>query len=122
MPLTKRLISAGEHDLPAHRFDCVERVEEFFLRGLFTREEMHVVDHEQIELAHLPAEGVDAVVAQGGEEFIGEFFSGHVRPLFGGVVLDELLAQPLQQVGFAEAAIAVDEQWVVLRTREFGDV
>jgi hypothetical protein len=37
-------------------------------------------------------------------------------------MFDEALAEALQEVGFAEAAVAVDEERVVLRAGEFGDI
>ena len=43
-------------------------------------------------------------------------------PALGRVVLDELLAQALEQVRLAQPAVAVDEQRVVLRAGELGDV
>ena len=57
---------AGHDDLAAHRFDRVEGVQEFFLRRLFAAQEMHIVDDQKIELAHLPAENVQLVGLQGG--------------------------------------------------------
>ena len=60
------MIVAGHHDLPAHGFDGVEGVQEFFLRRLLAAEEMDVVDDQQIEIAHFAAEGVELVGPQGG--------------------------------------------------------
>ena len=116
------MIVAGHHDLPAHRLDGVEGVEEFLLRRLLPAEEMHVVDHEQIQIAHLPAERIELVGPKRGEEFVGEFLAGQIRPPLGRMQLDKSAAEALEQVRLAQAAVAVDEQRVVLRAGEFGDV
>ena len=113
------MVIRRHHDLPAHGFNGIERVQEFFLRCLLAAEEMHVVDDEQIEIAHFSAEGVELVLAQRLDELIGEFLAGEIGPSLGRVKLNELLAQPLEQMRLAQPAIAVDEQRVVLRAGKF---
>jgi len=112
----------GDDDLFSEGFDGVEGVEELFLGCAFAREEVDVVDDEEVEVADLAAEGVELVVAEGEEEFIGEFFAGEVDPVFCGVMVEEAFAEALEEVCFAEAAGAVDEEGVVLDAGEFGDV
>src|SRR5690242_21573631 len=53
-------------------FRSVERVEEFFLGDLLAGEEVHVVDHEQVEVAHLAAKDVELVLPHAGEELRSE--------------------------------------------------
>jgi hypothetical protein len=57
----------------------------------------------KIEVAHLATEGVELVVAQVGEELVGELFAGEIHPALGRVMLDEALAEPLEQVRFFRA-------------------
>ena len=116
------MIVAGHDDLPAHGLDGVEGVEEFLLGGLFAAEEMDIIDDQEIELAHAMAEGVELVAAKGGEKFVSEFLAGEISPSAGGVVLDEALAQAVEEMGLAQAAGAVEEEGVVLAAGEFGDV
>jgi hypothetical protein len=47
------MIVAGHHHLLAHRLDGVEGVQEFLLRRLLAAQEMHVVDDQKIQIAHL---------------------------------------------------------------------
>ena len=116
------MIVAGHHHLPAHRLDRVESVEEFLLRRFLAAQEVHVVDHQQVQIAHLPSEGVDLVAAQRSQEFVREFLAGQIRPAFGRMMRNESFAQPLKQMGFAKSASAVDEQRVVLGSRIFRDI
>ena len=50
-----RMVVRRHDDLPAHGFDCVKRVQEFFLRRLLAGQEMHVVDDQQIDAVEFSA-------------------------------------------------------------------
>src|SRR5438132_6134066 len=51
-------------------------MQEFFLRGLLAREEMHVVDEQGIAFSERFAESPQLTEAHGRQESIGEIFSG----------------------------------------------
>jgi hypothetical protein len=83
---------------------------------------MNIVDHQQIEIAHFPAEIIEFVGSQSGEKLIGEFLAREIRPSLGRMMRNELPAKALQQMCFAESASAMDEQRVVLSAGKFRDV
>ena len=86
----------------------VQHVQELVLRALFVREEVNVIDGQEIQSSKLLSEAFQIVFADGPDVFVGE--------LLGGVVPDatELSGsrshRALQQMGFANAAVAVQEQ------------
>ena len=71
-------------------------MEELFEGGLLAAEELDVVDQEDVDLA------VASV------EFVGEFLRCDVADLEGGVLDEGVVADGVQEVGFAQSAAAVD--------------
>jgi hypothetical protein len=116
---------AGEDDLFAEAFDLVEGVEELLLGGFFIAEEVDIVDDEEVGAAEAAAEEVGFVGFDGFEEFVGELLGGEVEPLFARpppVKFGEALADALEEVGFAEAAVTVEEEGVELLAGVLGDL
>ena len=111
---------AREDDLLARLVEVVERVEELFLRALLARDELDVVDQEQVDRAIARAELRRAVEANRVDELVGEALrreidDGQAREELGGLVADGV-----QQVRLAEPDAAVDEQRVVGARRQLG--
>ena len=60
------------HDLPHAFMQRIECVEELFLRALFLRDELDVVDQQHVHGAEAIAEARHAIVAQRGDHLVGE--------------------------------------------------
>ena len=56
----------------------VEGVEELFLRGFLSGDELDIVDQQHVGGAILLAERLCGVRADGGDQVVGEFFRGNV--------------------------------------------
>ena len=116
-----RIGVAGDDDLLVRLDQRVEQVEELFLRAALAAEELDVVDQQQVERAVIALEIVERLVLVGAHDV------GHVRlgmdvaDLRGRILLQDLVADRLDQVRLAEAHAAVDEQRVV-RRRMLGDL
>ncbi len=63
-----------DHDLLHALVQSIEGMEELFLRALFLRDELDVVDQQHVDGAEAIAEAGHAIVAQRGDHFVGEFF------------------------------------------------
>ena len=84
-------------------------------------EELDVVDQQDVDLAVATLEGVAAVRADGVDELVEERLRGDVTDLVVLVVVVDVVADGVQQVGLAESGRAVDEQGVVRPRRCLGD-
>ena len=87
----------------------IQHVQELILGAFFVREEVNVIDGQEVQSSQLLSEAFQVVFADGSNVFVGELLRGVVPDAteLGG-------SRPhgaLQQVGFADAAIAVQEQW-----------
>jgi hypothetical protein len=102
---------AGQDDLTAGRVQVVEGVEEFLLRLLLSSEELDIVDEESVRVAVLGAEFIHAALAGGLNVFRGELLGGDIEYLH--VRIGEGMGNGMQEMRFAEAAVTVDEQWVM---------
>ena len=102
-----------EHDLLAVLVDGVERVEELFLRPLLVRDELDVVDEQQVDAPVARPEVVDAALLDAGDELVGELLAGHVDDPLAREAGDDRVADGVHQVRLAEAHAAVQEQRVV---------
>ena len=74
---------AGGYQLSAFIHEHVHRVQEFFLRGFFSGEEMDVVDEQGIAFSERFAESAQLTEAHGRQESIGEILRGGQ---YGGAV------------------------------------
>ena len=70
---------ARHDDLLARLVQIVERVEEFLLCPLFARDELDVIDEQEVDGAIAGAELGSAVVADGVDELVGEALRGQVH-------------------------------------------
>ena len=99
-----------------------KRVEEFLLRAVFAGEELHIVDQQQVQRVVLGLqliEGLALVVFDHvGDELLGvQVQHAGVRP-----VLQQRIADGVDQMRLAKANAAVDEQRVVGDARRAGHV
>ena len=110
--VTRRHI-ARDHDLLVVVVQGVERVEERLLRLGLALQELDVVDHQDVDIAIAGLERRTAVVGDRVDEVVGELFARDVAHPDAGEQVDRVIADRVQQVGLAEARVAVDEQRVV---------
>ena len=112
---------AGDDDLLVGVVERVERVEELLLRPLLVLQELDVVDEQDVDVAVAPLEAVGLVVADRVDEVVGELLGAHVAHPGPGEQARAVVADRVQQVGLAQAGLAVDEQRVVRLGRRLGD-
>jgi hypothetical protein len=97
-------------------------MKELFLSRVLRADELDIVDEEDIALiTKVSAEGVHITLAQAGDELVHELLGGHVHDAPGGVLLEDLDADGLEQVCLAEADAAEDEERVVVLAGVVGD-
>ena len=111
----------GEHDLLVGVVEGVEGVEELLLGLDLALQELDVVDQQHVDVAVAALEPVLPVVADRVDELVGELLAGHVADLGAGVEAAHVVADGVQQVGLAQAGVAVDQQRVVGLARRLGD-
>ena len=113
--------SERQDDLLAVLVDRVERVEELLLGPLLVRDELDVVDEEQVDPAVAGAELVDLALLDRGDELVGELLARRVDDALARELGDDLVADGVHQVGLAEAHAAVQEERVVGVAGPLGD-
>ena len=91
----------------------VERVEELFLRLRLVGEELDVVHKEDVDIAVAALEVCGFVVANRVDELVGELFGADVAHLGPGEEGPRVVTDGVQEVGFSQSAIAIDEERVV---------
>ena len=95
-------------------------MEKFLLSLLLAGDELHVVHQQQRGLpVLLPKLGVFAL-ADGGHQLVGEVVALDIHDLRVGVVLLQPVGDGVEQVGLAQAGVAVDEQRVIVCARALG--
>lgn len=110
LPNVARVLVRDEGDACAGEIDGVDRVQEFSLRRGFVREEVNVVDREEINTAKSLAELFERSIADGGDVLVGELLRGDVADDLSRGVLAAATADSLQEVRLADAALAVKEE------------
>src|SRR3954447_1018336 len=98
-------------------------MEELLLGLDLRREELDVVDEQDVVPAEAPLEAVDRVAAERGDELVREGLDRRVADVQPGAARPDVVADRVQKVRLADAGRAVDEEWVVglagkLRHRE----
>jgi hypothetical protein len=111
---------AGDHDLLAGVVQRVEGVEELFLRPFLVLQELDVVDQQHVHVAVAAPEPVLLAVPDHVDEVVGELFRADVPHLDALVKALRVVPDGVQQVGLAQAGVAVDEQRVVRLRRRLG--
>jgi len=88
-------------------------VKKFFLGALFSGQELHVIQQQNIDRSVLELKFGYLVVPYGVDEFVHERFRTQVHDLERRPDLLGLIADCVHEVGFSEADSAIDEQGVV---------
>ena len=96
-------------------------MKKLFLRTFFARNELHVVDKEQIDTAVAVSKCGHFVFADGVDKIVGKRFCGDV--LYAQIAKPLLyrVTHRVHNVRFAEPGFSVNEQRVVSASRRFGD-
>ena len=112
---------AGEHDLLVRLVQRVERVEKFLLNALLARQKLDVVNQQHVGLAVFLAKPGELVVLDGVNVLVGEFFGRNIGDARALLVAGDVLADGVEQVGFAEADAAVEKKWIIGFAGSLGD-
>ena len=107
----------AQHDLLAILVDGVERVEELFLRSFLVRDELDVVDQQEVDPAVACPEVIDLALLDARDELVGELLGCGVDDALPRELGRDLVADGMHQVGLAEPDAAVQEERVVRVTR-----
>ena len=110
-----------DHDLLVGAVEGVERVEELLLEPFLALHELDVVDHQHVDLAVAALERRTRVRTDRVDELVQEDLGRDIPHLVVGVVLLDVVADRVEQVGLAEPGRPVDEQRVVRPCRRLGD-
>ncbi len=106
-----------DHDLLHALVQSVESVEELLLRPFLLRDELNVVDEQNVHGAEAIAEAGHAVVAQRGDHLVGELLCGNVADAGGWLASLYFVADGVHQVGLAHAHAAIQEERDCMRAR-----
>jgi len=117
----------AEHDLFSGLVQRVEGVEELLLDPFLPGQELDVVHQKGIHLAIPTAELGQVVVLEGVDELVGEAFAAGVDDLVAAFLLEDLVADGVEEVGLAEPDTTEEEEGIegparVLGHRERGAV
>ena len=88
-------------------------MEKLFLRPLLARDELNIVDEQDVHVAVLLPEFFHALVAHAIDEFVGKLLRrqvGHLGPRRPAL---DMVADGVQEMGLAEPHTAVDEQGII---------
>jgi len=96
-------------------------VEKLLLGPLVIGEKLDVVDGEDVGVAVAVAELVQQALLDGLDEVIDERLTGEEGDLAVRIVVSDLPARGVEEVGLAEADAAVQEDGVVGASRRFAD-
>ena len=102
----------GNDDLPVLIHQRIECVEKFFLRRVFAADELHIVDHQQIDRAELVLEVHRRAEAQGPDELVHEFFGGQIDDLAARRLHADMPGDRMHQMRLAEPDAAIEEERV----------
>ena len=99
----------------------VEGPEEFLLRLLLSRDELNVVDHQNVELAVARAEFLRRVVAYRADQVVRELFGAYVEYFSFRVCVFDMVADRVHQVRLSESDLSPYKERVVCVSGRFGD-
>ncbi len=110
-----------QDDLLAVLMDGIERMEELFLRPLLVRDELDVVDEQQVDPPVARTELVDLALLDARDELVGELLRRRIDHALARELGGDLVADGMHQVGLAKAHSAVQEERVVGVSGTLGD-
>ena len=103
----------GQHDLLVVGMQGVEGVEELLLGLLLAGDELDVVEQKQVGVAVFVAEFQVFALADGLDQLVRELLAGDIDDVDVGVPLLHLGGDGVEQVGLAQAGVAVEEERVI---------
>ena len=83
-------------------------MEELFLGGVLTADELHIINHQHVDRAKQLFERHDVFVAKRPDELVHELFSGQVDHATRRVALANMPGNRMHQMGFAQAHAAIE--------------
>ena len=107
----------GQDDLPPGLVKGIEGVKEFVLDLLLPRHKLHVVHEKQVRLPVLGPEFAAPVGPDQLHELVDKLVSLDVDDFGGGVVLPDDVRDGVEQMGFSQTRVPVDEKGVVVLGR-----
>ena len=96
-------------------------MEELLLGALLVRQDVDVVHHKDINVPVFLPELLDIAVFERSDEVVDERLARQEQDAGLGVVVEDRAAHRLQQVGLAQADVAVDKEGVVVAAGRLGD-
>ena len=113
----RRLLVGCHYDLLVRVVQGVEGVEELLLQSALVAKVVHVVDQEHVNFAEAVPELGVALVLQGFDIVVQEFFAGDVFDDSFRAALHCVVCNSLHEMGFAQAGVAIDVQRIVYARR-----
>ncbi len=115
-----RALVGGNDDLAVLVNQRIESMEELFLGALLAADELHIIDHQDIDAAELLLERHGVLEAERADKLVHELLGAEIQHLaFRGLLMD-CPADGVHQVGFTEADTAIEEQRVERHIIAFG--
>ena len=96
----------GNDDLLVGFFQGVEGVEKFLLGGFLVPQELDIVDEQHVDIPIFLPKGFQPIMFYAFDQFIGESFAGNIQHFHFRMVLQDLVADGIHQMGLAQAGIA----------------
>ena len=113
---------ARDDELLAVGVQRVEYVEQLFLRALFARDELHVVEQQRRCRAISRAPAVDGAFLKRADQLVDEELCGHARDRrSASCSMHEPIADRVEQMRLPDAARSVNEQRIVSRAGNSDD-
>ena len=95
-------------------------MEELLLRAVLPRQELHVVDEQDVDGAVLMPKLTHAGCGDGADHLVGELLRREVNDSLAREAVMHLMPDGVHQVCLAETYASVDEKWVVAVARRLG--
>ena len=104
---------AGQNNLFVFIVQFVESVEKLLLRGFPARNELDVINHQQIHHPQLRTKLIGFLLLNRLDHLVHKAFAGHIEDPLRRVFLVHIIADGLHQVRFPQPHAAVDKQRIV---------
>ncbi|MNN13837.1 hypothetical protein D3C81_1268830 [compost metagenome] len=77
---------------------CIEGMKEFFLRRLFTSDELDIVNQQNIDISVFITETLSPVVTDGVDKFIRKFLGGNIYNFAARTVFQNIMSNRMHQM------------------------
>ena len=116
-----RIAIAAEDYLLTGLEKGIEGVKKLFLRSLFSREELNIVNEEHVEGAVTSLEFPHRVALQRHNHIAHKAFRMNIGHATVGILAEKMLANRVHEMRFAQTDTAIDKQGVVSLARVVGN-